>query len=278
MKSNELEKKVIDGFGDEWSRYHQKDITGKERERLAGKYFRMFPFDKLPENGGEGADIGCGSGRYGRYISPNVHKLHLVDASKKALAVAKENCKSCDNVVFHHENAYKLPFDTSQLDFAYSLGVFHHMKDTQSAVKEITRIVKPGGPVLLYLYYALDNRPLLYRLIWNTSGLFRQIISRLNYPLRNFISTTIAIFVYWPLARTAKILDRLGILPRSWPLLMYRNSPLYHMRTGSLDRFGTRIENRFTKQEIEEMMIKAGLENIVFSDKEPYWCAVGYKN
>jgi ubiquinone/menaquinone biosynthesis C-methylase UbiE len=277
MESNEIEKKVIDGFGDEWSRYHQQDITGKERERLAEKYFRIFPFDKLPKDGGEGADIGCGSGRYGRYFSPNVRKLHLVDASEKALAVAKENCKFCDNVVFQHGNAYELSFDTGQLDFAYSLGVFHHMRDSHLAVTEITRIVKPGGPVLLYLYYALDNRPFLYRLIWKISGLFRQIISRLNYPLRNFISTCIAITVYWPLARAAKVLDWLGILPKSWPLKMFRDSPLYHMRTGSLDRFGTRIENRFSKQEIEEMMIKAGLRNIVFSDKEPYWCAVGYK-
>jgi hypothetical protein len=49
------------------------------------------------------------------------------------------------------------------------------------------------------------------------------------------------------------------------------------MRTDALDRFGTRLEHRFTKSEITSMMLEAGLEDIVFSDKDPYWVAVGYR-
>jgi hypothetical protein len=49
------------------------------------------------------------------------------------------------------------------------------------------------------------------------------------------------------------------------------------MRTDALDRFGTRLEKRFTKIQIEEMMLRAGLENINFSNDLPFWCAVGYK-
>ena len=49
------------------------------------------------------------------------------------------------------------------------------------------------------------------------------------------------------------------------------------MRTDALDRFGTRLEKRFTQKQIREMITGAGLENIVFSKSEPYWCAVGYK-
>ena len=49
------------------------------------------------------------------------------------------------------------------------------------------------------------------------------------------------------------------------------------MRTDALDRFGTKLEKRFTKAKIRQMMEHAGLEKIVFSDYAPYWCAVGYK-
>jgi hypothetical protein len=49
------------------------------------------------------------------------------------------------------------------------------------------------------------------------------------------------------------------------------------MKTDSRDRFGTPLEQRFKKQEIEEMMIAAGLENITFSDNAPYWCVIGNK-
>ena len=49
------------------------------------------------------------------------------------------------------------------------------------------------------------------------------------------------------------------------------------MRTDALDRFGTKLEQRFTSEEIERMMIEAGLEGIDFRDSAPFWCALGYK-
>ena len=49
------------------------------------------------------------------------------------------------------------------------------------------------------------------------------------------------------------------------------------MRTDALDRFGTRLEQRFTKKEIHSMMIESGLTNISFSKEIPFWTAVGYK-
>ena len=50
------------------------------------------------------------------------------------------------------------------------------------------------------------------------------------------------------------------------------------MRTDALDRFGTKLEHRFTKKEILSMMEISGLENISFDENHaPYWCAVGYK-
>ena len=50
------------------------------------------------------------------------------------------------------------------------------------------------------------------------------------------------------------------------------------MRTDALDRFGTSLEQRFTRDEIKQMMCNAGLENIKFSDSKPFWVAVGFKS
>jgi hypothetical protein len=49
------------------------------------------------------------------------------------------------------------------------------------------------------------------------------------------------------------------------------------MRTDALDRFGTRLEQRFSRAEIERMMTNAGLSGINFSEREPFWVAVGRK-
>ena len=49
------------------------------------------------------------------------------------------------------------------------------------------------------------------------------------------------------------------------------------MRTDALDRFGTRLEQRFTREEIKDMMKNAGLGDIEFSKSKPFWVAVGFK-
>ena len=57
----------------------------------------------------------------------------------------------------------------------------------------------------------------------------------------------------------------------------YKDLSLYVMRTDALDRFGTRVEKRFSKQQIQKMLEDCNFEDIKFSDNAPYWCCVGYK-
>jgi hypothetical protein len=104
------------------------------------------------------------------------------------------------------------------------------------------------------------------------------IISRLPYKLKYLFSQIIAAFVYYPLARVARIATKFGIKTDNFPLVSYSNWSFYTMRTDALDRFGTRLEHRFTQVEIKEMMLAAGLKDIVFSDRKPYWCAMGIKS
>ena len=61
------------------------------------------------------------------------------------------------------------------------------------------------------------------------------------------------------------------------PLSYYSDKSFWIMKNDALDRFGTPLEQRFSRQEIEEMMLSCGLKNITFSEKEPYWHAVGQR-
>ena len=67
-----------------------------------------------------------------------------------------------------------------------------HVPDTQAAINAVAAKLKPGAPFLVYLYYALDNRPAWYRALWRLSNLGRLIISRLPHRLRFVVSQTIA--------------------------------------------------------------------------------------
>ena len=141
-------------------------------------------------------------------------------------------------------------------------------------------MLKPGAPFLLYLYYALDNRPFWFRLLWKISNFVRIIVSALPHRLRYLVSQMIACLIYWPLARLSLIFENLGAsksFVENFPLSTYRKLSFYTMRTDALDRFGTRLEKRFTKNQIKHMMQASGLKDIKFSDNSIFWIALGYK-
>jgi SAM-dependent methyltransferase len=168
-----------------------------------------------------------------------------------------------------------MPFADGSMDFGYSLGVLHHLPDPERGLKACTAKLKRGAPFLLYLYYAFDNRPVWFRFLWRLSNAARLIIARLPARLRTFVADVTAALCYWPLARTALLLERSGCDVSAFPLAFYRTLSFYTMRTDALDRFGTGVEHRFTRQQIARMMSEAGLTNISFSERAPFWCAVG---
>ncbi len=269
-----LDKNVVEGFGDEWTRFDQSGLSASELEAMFDNYFSIFPWDALPPNA-VGFDLGCGSGRWARLVAPRVGKLHLIDPSA-ALDVARRNLAAADNCEFHLAGVENIPLEDGSCDFGYSLGVLHHVPDTPAGIRACVEKLKPGAPFLVYLYYRFDNRPVWFRALWRVSDIFRRGISRLPHGARFAISQVIALLIYWPLARTAKIAERSGMNVERMPLSQYRDNSFYTMRTDALDRFGTRLEQRFTKAEIAAMMADAGLGDIIFSNSS-FWTAVGYK-
>jgi len=270
------DSRTVEGFGDEWSRFDQSGLTNLDHDEMFDSYFSIFPWDKLPKNS-VGLDLGCGSGRWALKVAPKVKQLHCIDASKEALDIAKNNLSMMSNCQFHLASVDNIPLPDESIDFAYSLGVLHHIPDTVGGIKACVAKLKRGAPCLLYLYYAFDNKPAWYRLIWKLSETGRFFISRMPFSLRYMTSQIIALLVYWPFARFSRFFDKLGFCVDSFPLSYYRDRSFYVMRTDSLDRFGTRLEKRFSKNEMLSMMEHAGLESILFSNSKPNWCAVGYK-
>ena len=269
-----IDSDVVKGFGDEWSRFDQSDLTSKELERLFDNYFNIFPWERIPKDS-IGFDLGCGSGRWAKLVAPKVGKLHLIDPSN-AIEVAKRNLAEAANCEFHHASVEEIPLRDNSCDFGYSLGVLHHIPDTTAGLLKCVEKLKPGAPFLLSLYYRFDNRPAWFRAIWKVSDYFRRAISILPHSLRFVVSQFIAAIVYFPMARLALLIEKLGLDVSQFPLSQYRFTSFYTMRTDALDRFGTRIEQRFTKEEIREMMEGCGLTDIKFSETS-FWTAVGIK-
>tara|TARA_Y100001970_G_scaffold86868_2_gene109614 strand:- start:3111 stop:3938 length:828 start_codon:yes stop_codon:yes gene_type:complete len=274
MKKN-IDQTTVKSFGDEWDRFDQSSLSEEEAEYVFNKYFSIFPWHILPENP-IGFDLGCGSGRWAKLIAPKVAHLHCIDPSS-ALNIAKKNLSELTNVSFLQESVDSFSIEKESQDFGYSLGVLHHVPDTSLAIKSCTSKLKSGAPFLVYLYYDFDNRSPFFKFIWRVSDLFRRMISIMPPRLKHVFTDAIAFFVYLPLSRISKVLEKSGVRVDSIPLSFYRHNSFYTMRTDSRDRFGTPLEQRFTRKEIEKMMESAGLKDITFSEETPFWCAVGIK-
>ena len=270
-----IHPRTVASFSDEWSRFDQSTMTDVELHKVFLQYFAIFPWADLPQDA-EGFDMGGGCGRWARLVAPRVGKLHCVDPSE-AIGVAERILGNFDNVVFHKNSVDSTGLQPASQDFGYSLGVLHHVPNTVAAIRSCAELLKPGAPLLLYLYYAFDNRPFWFQALWRLSDLIRQVIYRLTPALKHLVTDAIATLVYWPLARLSRLMSGLGLNVHSVPLSFYRDHSFYTMRTDARDRFGTPLEQRFTKAQIEKMMLDAGLKDIRFSESAPYWCAVGVR-
>ena len=266
--------RVINDFGREWTRFSQDGIEQELFETFK-RYFSIFPLDRLtPES--VVADFGCGSGRWAKFVAPLVKTIYLVEPSRSALDIACTSLKNHTNIIPLCSTINDCDIDDESLDFAYCIGVLHHIPDTESAFRKIASKIRRGGYLLVYMYYNFENRPLWFRYLWRAVDMLRKIISRMPFRLKALIADMLAALVYMPVVTTGSLLNKIGAVPQAFPLRDYIGKSFYTMRTDALDRFGTRIEKRYSRQDIKLLYEINGFDisTLVLSDTPPYWCAV----
>ena len=112
---------------------------------LYNNYFSIFPFDNIGKNS-VGFDMGCGTGRWAKFVAPKVKRLNCIEPSKLALKEAKLNLKDFKNC-FENRDVMSTKLKNNSQDFGYSLGVLHHIPDTLLALKQCVKKLKK---MLLY--------------------------------------------------------------------------------------------------------------------------------
>lgn len=272
-----LDNQTADGFDRIWKRYDEveRNFPDDHSDEAFRTYFSIFPLERLA--GAEGFDLGCGNGRIARWVAPRAGLLHCIDQSPSGLAAAERVMEGQSNARFHRASVDAIPLADGSQDFGYSIGVLHHIPDPEAGLRSCVAKLKVGAPFLVYLYYSLDNRPGWFRAVWRASDVARRLISKLPFGPRRAASDLIAAAAYWPLSRIGGIAQRLGVPTGQIPLSSYIGRPWADLRADSLDRFGTAVEHRFSRPQVEAMMIRCGLENIRFADGPPFWIAVGTK-
>jgi ubiquinone/menaquinone biosynthesis C-methylase UbiE len=271
-----IDEITVKSFGEEWKAFHQFD--DKELNRIGDEYFDivtppMYGSDKIA------ADFGCGTGRWTKYFAGRVGAIAAIDPSE-AIFTASKVLEKTPNVQLYKASIDNLPFPDNYFDFGFSLGVLHHIPDTAKALNACVKKVRPGGHFLVYLYYSFDNRGSLFKFTYWLSNLIRLVVCKLPGKLKRVVCGFLAVLLYMPFVLLCRLLRILGVpekFRQKIPLQIYEKASFYIIRNDALDRFGTPLEQRFSKKEITEMMEKAGLTEITFSPNAPYWHAVGKK-
>jgi SAM-dependent methyltransferase len=273
-KDLNLNQKVIDGFGHEWATfdYDETETTEALNAQFNG-YCEPIDLGQFDPEYSIAGDFGAGSGRWASRLIPYFSLVYAIEPSDGASAVLRNKFSDEVKIVVLQETVGANSIPLESLDLAMSLGVLHHIPDTRLAIKDVALRIKPGGMFLCYLYYNLENKPTFYKLVFRGVNVVRRIISILPQMIKQIICSSIAVIIYWPLARFSKVLNKLGINTSNIPLHHYSDMPFVMLANDALDRFGTSLEKRFSKSEITEMLASAGFDipTLRFSEIEPFW-------
>jgi SAM-dependent methyltransferase len=249
-------------FGEEWQEFSE---IMPEHEKEFTQYFDLINLPDLKNK--RICDLGCGIGRWDYFLKDQCKELILVDFSE-AVFVARHNLKGAENILYFMGDLRRLPFRDDFVDFLFCIGVLHHLPC--SALEEVRSLKKYASQILMYLYYALDNRPFYFRVLLMLATILRmRIASVRNSHFRNLFSWAGAPFIYFPFIILGSILRPLGgghLIPL---YESYHGKTLKRIRQDVYDRFFTRIEQRFTKKEI--MALKDTFSNVIVSNQLPYW-------
>ncbi len=130
-----------DDYNERINRYtHRLRVNGLNRGFLKGK---------------DCIDFGCGHGNFGHaLLRAGAKSVYGIDFGKEsvACAIAARNRLGVppERMEFEHGTVYAVPRADNSFDFAIQNGVFHHLEDEDKAVKEVRRVLKPGGWFWIY--------------------------------------------------------------------------------------------------------------------------------
>jgi ubiquinone/menaquinone biosynthesis C-methylase UbiE len=95
------------------------------------------------------ADVGTGTGFVAAGLAPRAARVYGFDASAAMLEVARHNLDAFPNVELHEAPGDHLPLAEAFLDGVFANMYLHHAPDPAAAIKEMVRVLKPGGKLCL---------------------------------------------------------------------------------------------------------------------------------
>jgi SAM-dependent methyltransferase len=235
-------------FGYQWNTFAKAQLdsaNGTTRSRDTFVEKTGMPLESL--RGKRVLDAGCGMGRFAEVCIDAGADLHAIDLST-AVEAASRNLRHHPNATFYQADIFNLPFADGTFDAIYSIGVLHHTPDTRRAFMSLTRLLKPGGRISIWVYATI------LRLMVGGEVL-RLVTPRLPKPLL-MKAAKVAIPLYH--VHTLPVVGRIStaILPTS-----INPDPEWRW-LDTFDWYSPKYQWKHSNEEVEGWFREAGLVNI----------------
>ncbi len=209
-------------------------------------------------------DAGCGRGFYVHAVShfPFVKEVQGIDVNEEYLTIAKKYLTD-PKITVQKASIYELPFPDKYFDVVISSEVMEHLSDDSAALKEIKRVLKPTGTLLI----SVPN--LHFPFLWDP----------LNWILMKFFNTHIDKNIWWLAGIWAdherlytqkdleKVVQDAGymiektekVIGHAWP---FSHFFLYGIGKNIVERLGVEEFNRFDFREKKLSQLLASILKI----------------
>lgn len=141
---------------DEWEKHADEWIAWarKPGHDSYERYHRDQFMPLVPAPGRRTLDVGCGEGRLTRHLKTLGHRVVGIDGSATLIEAARGADAEME---LHVADAARLPFDDAAFDLVVSFMCLHDVDDFEGAIREIGRVLEPGGTVCLAVVHPLNS-------------------------------------------------------------------------------------------------------------------------
>jgi len=147
------------------------DKIAPEWEKIRGSYYdesiksKIFEMGILDKNYTV-MDIGCGDGYISRAVARSVNNVIAVDISREMLKSLEEKAKGSgiENIQTIESDGQDVPVEDGSIDIIFASMYLHHIEEPDIAVKEMRRLLKPGGMVFLADFHEHNNTELIEKM------------------------------------------------------------------------------------------------------------------
>ena len=253
----------LDSWGYQWLTFD--DFAPQVESEFADI---IQPFDPGEFEGALVLDAGCGNGRFTRACAALGPRTIVGADRSQSVFAARENVADLPNTTILQGDIYDLPFPPATFDQVFCIGVIHHLPDPRAGFMALTRLLKPGAKISIWVY-AREGNELIIRFF---EPLRKRVTSKLPWGLTKVVSAVAAVAL-WLLVtllyRPARALwpalfERLPMHDYLWYIYSLGFYTLYHT---AFDKLSPQLCTFLSRDELQAWFAAAGLQDVVISHR-----------